>query len=259
MPIVLNLFISNFTPVLNTHMTHPVDQALGYTFRNEHLRDMALTHRSFRFENTNVRHDNQRLEFLGDAALGLVSASYLYANFPDEEEGWLTATRAMIANSRALSRLGKKIDLGSHLKLGKGEKASGGHDRDSNLTDAIEALLGAAYLDGGYVAVKQIFDHLFVEELNRLIQQPMIYNPKGALQELIQKELKLSPSYEVVKTSGPAHAREFKVCVSLQSKTLGYGHGHSKQAAENEAAQSALELLSETGLSGFQENESVVE
>ena len=228
---------------------HPIDQALGYTFRNSHLREMALTHRSYRFENTNVRHDNQRLEFLGDAALGLVSASYLYANFPNEEEGWLTATRAMIANSQALSRLGQKIGLGDNLRLGKGEKISGGHLRDSNLTDAVESLLGAAYLDGGYDAVNKIFEHLFVDELNRLLEQPMVYNPKGALQELIQKELKQSPKYEVVKTSGPAHAREFKVSVSLNAQILGYGQGRTKQAAENEAAQVALEFLTETDIS----------
>jgi ribonuclease-3 len=217
-----------------------LEKALGYKFRRRKRLESALTHRSFRFENDPDLTDNQRLEFLGDAALGLVSAHYLFDHHPDVQEGGLTRMRSRITSTKALAIFAAKINLGHYLKLGRGEMMSGGNDRMSNLTDALEAVLGAAYLDGGIKAVQKIFKKLFVPALKDAVSKTQFDNPKGALQEWSQGKWKMSPYYRVLSEDGPPHARHFRVEVIVNGTVMGVGEGLNKRDAEMTAAETAL-------------------
>ena len=209
-------------------------ERLAYVPREPGLFAVALTHRSASNDN------NERLEYLGDAAIGLVAAHYFYDKFPDAQEGGLTRMRSRITSTKALAAFAARINLGSYLKLGKGEKMSGGNDRVSNLTDAMEAVLGAAYLDGGIKAVQKIFKKLFVPVLAQDATPPQFDNPKGALQEWAQGKWRMSPYYRVLSEEGPPHARQFKVEVIVNGSALGIGDGPNKRAAEMAAAEAAL-------------------
>ena len=222
-----------------------LEKALGYRFKKKHHLEMALTHRSFRFENPETAFDNQRLEFLGDAALGLVSAASLYLAHPEAEEGELTRLRSRLTNSRILAAVAAVIGLGDFLRLGRGELQTGGKDRTSTLCDALEAVLGGAYLDGGLKAVQKIFDQLIQPEMDRFMREVGHDNPKGALQEYAQQQLKLSPRYVLVHEEGPAHERRFTVEVLVNERRLGIGHGPSKREAEFQAAEAALKEIRE--------------
>ena len=222
-----------------------LEKKLGYRFRKKSLLHAALTHRSYRYECNETDTDNQRLEFLGDAALGLITAAYLYAEHPDRQEGELTKMRSRISSSRPLAELGAQCDLGEYLRLGKGESQTGGQTRPSNMTDAFEAVLGAAYLDGGIRAVKKIFDHRIVPYLQ--VMQPTYAsdNPKGDLQELAQQRWQVNPRYRVVTEEGPSHARLYTVEVTLSEKVYGHGEGSNKRAAEMAAASEAMMRIAE--------------
>ena len=218
-----------------------LEKALGYRFRRRALLEMALTHPSFRHEAQGAA-DNQRLEFLGDAVLGLVVADQLFAAHATADEGALTKLRSGLTNTRALARLAQGIELGRHLRLGHGEQQSGGAHRSTTLADALEAILGAAFRDGGLRAVQKIFKHLF----QPLLAQPTHAwneNPKGALQELLQQAWRTNPEYRVVQESGPAHARAYTVDVLRDGAVIGTGAGASKRDAETAAARHALEHL----------------
>ncbi len=219
-----------------------LEASLGYRFRHRSLLDTALTHRSFRFENEDVVKDNQRMEFLGDAALGLVVADCLCKILPDDDEGIMTAYRSQITNGKTLTRLASEIKLGDYIKMGKGEKRTGGATRASNLEDALESIIGAAFLDGGIAAVGKIFKRLFLPVVGNL-KDIWHGNPKGRLQEYTQRHWKKSPQYRLVRRDGPAHATVFKVEVTLDSGIKGVGVGHSKQEAEAESAAHALAQL----------------
>ncbi|MEM7397015.1 MAG: ribonuclease III, partial [Verrucomicrobiota bacterium] len=205
--------------------------------------EAALTHRSYRYEQNAINTDNQRLEFLGDAALGLISASYLYHRYPQVQEGQLTQMRSRITNRNALAVIGGKLRLGNYLLLGKGEQTSGGDRRISNIGDALEAVLGAVYLDGGITGVKLMFEKHFIPYLEELLSDSTIDNPKGALQELVQKAGNSSPRYRTVQEEGPAHSKTFMVEVLIDGKVMGNGSGPNKQAAEIDAAKEAIETL----------------
>ena len=218
-----------------------LEKALGYRFRRRALLDLALTHPSFRHEQ-GAAADNQRLEFLGDAVLGLVVADHLFTAHESADEGALTELRSSIANTRALARLAQNIELGRHLRLGHGEQQSGGARRATTLADALEAVLGAAFRDGGLKAVQKIFQLLF----QPLFEQPVqtwAENPKGALQELCQRTWKSNPIYRVRRETGPAHDRTYTMDVLRGSEVIGTGTGASKRTAETEAARRALEHL----------------
>lgn len=218
----------------------PLEKKLGYRFsRRRHL-ETALTHRSFRFESPDVEADNQRLEFLGDAALGLLAGAYLYEKFPDFQEGDLTRVRSQLTNTRTLARIAASIDLGQFLRLGRGEQQSGGQHRSSNLSDCLESVIGAAFIDGGLKAVKKIFHHLFAPEVEAAVRDIWGENPKGALQEVSQRRWKASPRYRTVREEGPAHERTFTVEALINGQVVGTGHGLNKRDAEMEAAQQAL-------------------
>ena len=221
-----------------------LEKEIGYRFRKKHFLETALTHPSYSNENSADQiQDNQRMEFLGDAVLGLMCASYIYSAHPDFCEGQMTKLRASLANSKELAKLGKGLDLGDYLRLGKGETNMGGHKRPSNITDAMEGIIGAAYLDGGYKAAYQIFKKHFIEEVPEFIDAEPTENPKGTLQERIQRQYKASPTYEMLGEEGPPHHREYHAEVKFGDTTLGEGRGFSKQAAEVAAAVAALDAL----------------
>ncbi len=223
-----------------------LEKALGYSFRKKSLLITALLHRSLRFERGGEMEDNQRLEFLGDAALSLVAGDYLYKTFPDLREGDLTMHRSRLTSGKMLAQIGQGIQLGDWLQLGKGEQKSGGHRRPSNITDAFEAVIGAAYLDGGVKAVTRIFNRLFLF-LTKDVEgkDPLEDNPKGLLQEIAQRQQRTNPRYRVIKQAGPAHERTFFVDVEIGGAVMGKGHGNTKRDAEQSAAQDAIDKLAD--------------
>ena len=227
-----------------------LEKALGYRFRKKKHLEEALTHRSWRYEApTSNTVDNQRLEFLGDAALGAVAAEWLVAHRPDWREGPLTKVRSRLTNAAALARVARRLELGDFLRLGRGEEQSGGRDKEALLADALEAVLGALWTDGGPGPVRNMFANWFADEIAEAVEAGGDDNPKGDLQERMQRERKESPRYEVVEESGPPHARHFKVAVFRGEEKLGEGEGASKRTAEMVAARNALR----NGISGAEE------
>ena len=218
----------------------PLEKKLGYRFSRKRHMETALTHRSFRFESTDIESDNQRLEFLGDAALGLLTGAYLFEKFPDFQEGELTRIRSQLTNTKTLARIAASINLGAFMRLGRGEQQSGGQRRCSNLSDCLEAVIGGAFVDGGLRAVKKIFQKLFAPEVESAVHDIWGENPKGALQEVSQRRWKASPRYRTIKEEGPAHERMFTVEAIINGQVVGTGHGFNKRAAEMEAARQAM-------------------
>ena len=220
-----------------------LEKALGYRFKRREQIDQAVTHPSYRHEIDPKMPDNQRLEFLGDAALGLVTAHHLFTQYPHLEEGDLTKLRSRMTSAEALCKTAQKIGLGAYLLLGKGEKLTGGEIRDSNLADALESVIGAAYLDGGLKAVDKIFCQLFMELMEMTTDAQPTDNPKGALQELSQQLFKVNPIYRITREWGPAHARWFEIDVLVKNELIGQGGGPNKRQAEKNAALQGFEYL----------------
>ena len=221
-----------------------LEHKLGYRFKHPALLEQALTHPSYCHECDREVADNQRLEFLGDAAVGLVVGERLYTMYPDLKEGELTRRRILLTSGAALADIARQADLGSYLRMGRGEEQSGGASRPSNLADLLEAILGAAFLDGGIKALHRIVDHIFGPALNHAPEERHAHNPKGVLQELVQKEFKDCPEYNIVSEEGLPHERVFTAHVHCQGRLLGAGTGASKRQAEAEAARKALEHFS---------------
>jgi ribonuclease-3 len=218
-----------------------LEQRLKLKFKQPDLLRQALVHTSYLNENPGIGiGSNERLEFLGDAALGIVVAHELYAAYPDVDEGKLTELRAHLVRRDTLARAAARFDLGDYLQLGRGEDAAGGRRRPTNLARAYEALVGAIFIDGGIVRVRSFVRRSLKPEFDGLRQTGMPYDPKSRLQELIQSRWQTTPSYKLLKTEGPDHARRFTVQVLVSGRSLGTGEGRSKQMAEKEAAQQAL-------------------
>ena len=224
-----------------------VETAIGYKFRKRALLEQAMTHRSYRFEHPGVPHDNQRLEFLGDAVLGLLTAAYVYEQFQDSDEGGLTSFRSQVTSGKALALCARELQLGDSIRIGKGEEKAGGRHRPSILTDTLEAVVGAAYLDGGMRACEKVFAKCFAPRIAALSGDVWDTNPKGRLQDLAQRRWKSEPRYRTVQQEGPAHATMFTAEVVVNGASLGSGRGFSKQEAEKQAAQSALHQMAATG------------
>ena len=220
-----------------------LQKSLGYVFRDESLLLLALTHPSIAHESTVSTPHNQRLEFLGDAVLGLILTRELYERFPDFGEGPLTKARAQLVNRRALASEARKLGLGRHLIVSRGEDTSGGRDRQSALADAFEALLGAIFLDGGYEVAREFIFRCFGDAFGELNEIPNLENPKGELQELLQAKSTEAPCYEMTFATGPDHDRVFECAVFHQGIELGRGRGKSKKEAESQAATAALQTL----------------
>ena len=202
--------------------------------------DEALSHPSLSSEIRPAPPDNQRLEYLGDAVVELVISTYLYRRFPEFQEGVLTKLRASVVSKPALAAAARTIDLGSALFMSNGESGSGGRHRDSNLADALEAILGAIYLDSGLEAAKEVALQLLSNQLEILNPQKAQGNAKGQLQEILQQLNPEAPVYEVISEEGPPHERTFVCEVTWKGKQLGQGSGPSKKSAEAQAAQAAL-------------------
>jgi ribonuclease-3 len=226
-------------------MATPADleAELGYSFREPGLLRLALTHPSLAHEMGGGQQHNQRLEFLGDAVLQLVITTRLYDQFPDLGEGPLTQARAQMVNRTMLAQHGRRLDLGTHLVLSRGEETSGGRSRSSTIADAFEALIGAIYLDSDYPTARDVVLRLYQEVLGELEVLPNLSNPKGELQELLQATAPEPPRYELKSSTGPDHNRNFECAVYHRSTELGRGLGRSKKSAESAAAVSALERL----------------
>ncbi len=216
---------------------------LGYTFRDERMLRLALTHPSVAHEQDVPVQHNQRLEFLGDSVLGLVLTRELYLRFPDCGEGSLTKARAHLVNRRSLSEQAARMSLGEVVLLSRGEETSGGRSRPSIQADAFEALIGAIFLDGGLDPAAEFILKMFQPTLETLILEPGLGNPKGELQERLQAASLESPRYQLVAVAGPDHDRVFESAVLHGGVELGRGTGKSKKAAETEAAVAALEKL----------------
>jgi ribonuclease III len=216
---------------------------LGYVFRDRSLLRLALTHPSVAHEQGAPVQTNQRLEFLGDAVLQLALTRELYEKFPAFGEGPLTKARAKLVNRRTLAERARQLGLGQHLIVSRGEEIHGGRDRPSALADTYEALLGALLLDGGFEPAREFILRQFQSAFGGLSVIPILENPKGELQELLQAASSEAPQYSVVSASGPDHDRLFECTVHHNGVELARGHGKSKKAAESEAALAALATL----------------
>ena len=212
-----------------------IEQVIGYCFRDKGLLKEALTHKSFAGEHRSANH-NERLEFLGDSILGAIVANYIYKQCPHDEEGVLSKIKSNLVSRRNLYLWGKTLDLGRYMLLGKGEICTGGRERDSIISNAMEAVIGAVYLDGGFVAAEKLI--LPWVKTQQLTQDEGDY--KSVLQELLQKESPQTPDYEVIQTIGPEHHKIFTIRVSVSGRELGVGKGPNKKAAQQAAAQDAL-------------------
>lgn len=222
-------------------------ERLGHVFRRPELLTAALTHRSHAVEAGRPEEaENQRLEFLGDAVLGAIAAEWLVMQCPDWREGTLTKVRSRLTNAAALGRVARRLGLGAVLRLGRGEEQTGGRDKNAVLADALEAVLGALWLDGGESAVRAVFATAFADEIAAALAAGADDNPKGELQELVQRKWKEAPRYELQAAAGPAHARHFQVAVFHGPNLLGQGIGASKRAAEQDAARKALLVLNQS-------------
>ena len=213
---------------------------IGYTFKNRHLLEQALTHSSYANEKHMKKHsDNERLEFLGDAVLEIVSSEFLFINYPQKPEGELTKLRASIVCEPTLALCTKPLDLGKYLRLGRGEDHTGGRKRKSILSDALEAVIGAIYLDGGFTNAKEFVLNFI---LNDIEHKQLFYDSKTILQEVVQGEHE-QLTYVLTDESGPDHNKSFTVRACIGERVIGSGTGHTKKAAEQEAAYQALLML----------------
>jgi ribonuclease-3 len=216
---------------------------LRVTFRSLELMDCALTHSSARNESSGRATDNQRLEYLGDSVLSLVINEYLYSAHPDYAEGELARVKSALVSEASLAKVGAAIGIGPNLNMGRGERASGGESRPSNLADALEALIAAVYLDRGLEAARRFILRHFAERIRAIDDPTLARDPKSRLQEWIQREARSRPEYELVSESGPDHRREFETRVLVAGKELARGRGSSRKRSEQEAASRALEKL----------------
>lgn len=213
-------------------------QGITYPFKDKALLQKALTHRSFSSDH------NERLEFLGDGALNFVIAAQLYERFPELPEGDLSRLRAHLVRQDSLHRMAQRLQLGDYLRLGEGELKSGGHQRPSILADALEAVFGAIYQDGGYEAVHAVVSQLFASILNDLQPADILKDAKTRLQEFLQGQKKPLPQYLLVETSGVAHDQRFQVACVIETPALRtLGSGTSRRLAEQAAAEEALKGL----------------
>ena len=221
-----------------------LQEVLGVNFKNSSLLEQALVHDSYINENPELAPtSNERLEFLGDAVLGLIITARLYQDFPHSAEGELTRFRSLLVRRYTLARLATEINLGDYLHLGRGEEASGGRFKPANLASAFEALIAAIYLDRGLTSTRDITLRLFRYELEKLTNQVAGTDYKSQLQEFIQAQQQKTPSYHIIGATGPDHGPCFTAEVKVGDKLLGRGSGKSKKEAETEAARAALEKL----------------
>lgn len=219
----------------------PLEARLGHTFADPALLDRALAHRSYCAENPGLR-SNERLEFLGDAVLSVIVTDAMFRDYPELPEGELAKVRAAVVSAATLTEVAADLELGAHVLLGRGEEQSGGREKSSILADAVEAVIGAVYLDGGWDAARGVVLELFADLVAEAAKGPGGSDYKTRLQELAVRALDQTPRY-VVTDEGPDHAKEFEATVFLAGQARGTGQGSSKKQAEQEAAARAWEWL----------------
>ncbi|MCX6357077.1 MAG: ribonuclease III [Candidatus Aureabacteria bacterium] len=238
-------------PVSNDERLGRIEDLLGYRFNAIGLLVQALSHSSYVNENpAGGGLSNERLEFLGDAVLELIITRHLYEQHPGCTEGELTLMRSVLVSEGTLAALARNIGLGQALYLGKGEASSGGDERRSNLSNALEAVLAAVYLDGGVDEAARVTGALFADELALIVSQRHRLNYKNLLQHYSQERDGMIPDYHIIASQGPQHEKLFEVEVRLGGEPLGRGAGHNKKEAEQEAAQQALRNLRQLGQEG---------
>lgn len=221
-----------------------LQQSMGVIFNDVSLLEQATIHSSYVNENPDLApNSNERLEFLGDAILGLVVAEKLYRDFPHFKEGEMTKLRSALVRRDTLARVARTIRLGDYLYLGKGEETSDGRHKPANLAATLEAVIAAIFLDQGSSIAEDFILRLLDTELQNIVNQSTGVDYKSDLQELIQAREQKTPTYKVIETTGPDHDKRFTVEVRLGSTVLGQGSGKSKKAAETEAARNAIEQL----------------
>jgi ribonuclease-3 len=218
-----------------------IEGAIGYRFKDRHLLRQALTHKSFSNEQAEGAPHNERLEFLGDAVLELAISAWVFRQYPDIPEGGLTRIRSEVVSEKGLAKVARWLLLGEGLRLGKGEGKSGGREKPSLLSDALEALLGAIYCDGGFPAACAVVEKLFADEIELSAQSRYGTDCKTCLQERLQALHGRLPEYLLTQVTGPDHQRVFSIEVRFDGKLLGSGQGPSKKRAEQQAAAAALD------------------
>ena len=221
-----------------------VEDKLGYTFKQKNLLTLAMTHSSYVNEHLDQEIEcNERLEFLGDAVLDIIIADYLYLNYPDKSEGMLSNLRSRLVEAQTCTQFLQKLDIHSHLLMGKGEKNNFIKTAHASIcADLFEALIGAIYLDGGQEAATNFFFNHFKEDVEEIIEQPLV-NCKAELQDYTQKNYQKIPVYKVIEEAGPDHDKTFQISVFIDDRILGTGYGSSKKSAQQKAAFDALEKL----------------
>ena len=218
-----------------------LQKTIGVTFKDEALLKMAFVHRSYLNEVRGVTQSNERLEFLGDAVLELLTSDYLYQTYPDYPEGILTNIRSALVKTESLAAVAKKLDLGALLFLSRGEEATGGRDNVGLLADTLEAVIGALYLDQGFEAVEEFLNQSLFPKFATIKRHRLYKDAKSQLQEIVQGLGLATPEYQIVKEEGPDHDKQFTVSVLIGGQPSGRGSGHSKQVAQQAAARQALE------------------
>lgn len=212
-------------------------------FNNEELRSLAFTHRSYLNENREAKESNERLEFLGDSILSFVVSSAIFNQYPNLKEGELTSLRSVLTNTQTLCLVSQTLELGDLLKMSKGEEEGGGRTNKTILANTYEAVVGALFLDGGIEKAREFITATILENQNEFVGQQGLKDPKSSLQEFMQEKYKVSPDYRILEEVGPDHDKEYTAGVFLNDECVAKGVGHSKQDAEKDAAQKALEVL----------------
>ena len=221
-----------------------LETSLDYSFRDPGLLETALTHSSYKRENIGVKEDNERLEFIGDAVLDSIIGMELYSTLINKPEGTLTKLRSLIVCERSLARLGRSIRLNEELKLGTGERHTGGENKDSIIADAVEAVIGAMFVDSGYDAARDRVIRLFDPIIQDALSGKLFEDYKSEFQEEIQKIINVpSITYVTDREEGPDHMKTFHVHVEVNGKKMGSGSGRSKKEAGQNAAKEALDKL----------------
>lgn len=222
-----------------THSIRNIESKLQYSFKDSSLLVLAFIHRSYINEHRHVQHHNERLEFLGDSVLGLLVAEYLYKQLPSTPEGELSYLRSRLVEGASCVSFVQKLELGSYLLLGKGERMNDGRGRESILADLFEAIIGAIYLDGGIDAARDFLFDNFRSDIEETLKAPLS-NWKALLQDYCQKNHQTTPVYQVLEESGPDHGKNFVIAVSISGTEKGRGRGASKKEAQQAAAADAM-------------------
>ena len=221
-----------------------IEKNIGLTFENSDLLETALTHRSYLNEHQGAKiENNERLEYLGDAVLELIISDYIFRKYTDKAEGELTSIRSAVVRTESLAEQSRELGIGENLRMSKGEKDSGGKDKDYLLANAYEAVLGAIYMDRGMEECVNFVNRTLVPKIDHIVENHLFVDPKTQAQEIIQARYKTTPTYVIVKEEGPDHDKKFTVALRINNKEKAQGQGTSKQKAEESAALAAIEEI----------------